>query len=255
VVSAIRPASSDVFIEVGPGRGALTRLLAEAAHVVAVEIDRDLVEELRAASPRTVTVRSGDFLDVTAARLKSAVAEPMREGARLRLAGNLPYNIASPILVKVTKLYASGLPIVDATFMLQREVAERLAAAAGSRDYGVLTVRIGYWAAVEPLLMLPAGAFRPAPKVQSTVLRLQFRPPNPAARDEATFDAVTRAIFTRRRKTLANALRALEAGGTARLLARRPIPEVLRALDFDPGRRPETFSIGDLVRLADAFSD
>jgi 16S rRNA (adenine1518-N6/adenine1519-N6)-dimethyltransferase len=133
--------------------------------------------------------------------------------------------------------------------MLQREVADRLLAAPGTRDYGVLTVLIRHVAAVERLLQLPAGAFRPQPKVLSTVVRLRFQPPDPAVADPHVFAAMTHAMFTRRRKTLANALLAYSAPGSTR-------PEdALAAAGIDPQRRPETLAIAEVAALADAYAD
>ncbi len=247
VVAAIAPASADVFLEIGPGPGALTRpLAARTRHVVAFEIDRDLASALGAAAPANVTVEEGDFLDVAADRIKE-VAGGWGLGAGLRVAGNLPYNVASPIMFKLVALYAAGLPLADATLMLQREVADRLTAVPGTRDYGILTVLIGHHARVERVLALPPGAFRPVPKVRSALVRLRFHPPAPPARDESLFSAMVQAVFTRRRKTLANAL--LAFSGAARL----PPLQALAAAGLDGRRRPETLSIAELVRLSDAF--
>jgi 16S rRNA (adenine1518-N6/adenine1519-N6)-dimethyltransferase len=270
VLRVIDPQPADEFLEIGPGRGALTYpLSAAAAHVTAFEIDRDLAEGLagarptpaepdetlagsnrtRPAPPENLTVVQGDFLDLTPESLAKVLAQrPGRIGQRLRVAGNLPYNAASPILFKLTELYRLGLPIGDATVMLQREVADRLLARPGTREYGVLTVLIGRHAGVVRLLDLPPGAFRPMPKVYSTVVRLTFRPAQPAARHERTFEALTQAIFTRRRKTLANALRAFSAS------ERVPPAEALASAGLDGMRRPETLAIDEIVRLSDVFS-
>jgi 16S rRNA (adenine1518-N6/adenine1519-N6)-dimethyltransferase len=164
------------------------------------------------------------------------------------VAGNLPYNAASPILFKLVDLYRAGLQLGDATVMLQREVAERLLAKPGTGEYGVLTVLIGRHAGAARLLDLPPGAFRPMPKVYSTVVRLTFHPAHPPARNERTFEALTKSIFTRRRKTLSNALRAFPASG------RLAPAEALARAGLDGSRRPETLSAEDLVRLSDVFS-
>jgi 16S rRNA A1518/A1519 N6-dimethyltransferase RsmA/KsgA/DIM1 with predicted DNA glycosylase/AP lyase activity len=117
------------------------------------------------------------------------------------VAGNLPYNAASPIMFKLAELFAAGVPIGDATLMLQREVADRLVAAPGTREYGVLSVLLQHVATVDILLKLPAGAFRPAPKVLSALVRLRFHPPLPAVASPQAFTGLVRAVFTRRRKT------------------------------------------------------
>jgi 16S rRNA (adenine1518-N6/adenine1519-N6)-dimethyltransferase len=166
----------------------------------------------------------------------------------VRIAGNLPYNVASPILFKLLELFDAGLPFLDATVMLQREVADRLLASPGTRDYGVLTVLIQHRARVARLLQLPAGAFRPAPKVLSTVVRLRFHAPDPVVTDPAVFAALTQSIFTRRRKTVANALLAYDR--SAHLAPRL----ALERAGIDSQRRPETLDIGELARLADIFA-
>jgi 16S rRNA (adenine1518-N6/adenine1519-N6)-dimethyltransferase len=138
------------------------------------------------------------------------------------------------------------VPLVDATIMLQREVADRLVARAGSREYGVLSILIGHSARVDSVLKLPAGAFRPPPRVLSSLVRLRFHAPDPPAADEAVFAAVVQAVFTRRRKTLANAL--LAYGGPSGATP----AQALAAAAIDGTRRPETLSIAEFVRLADA---
>jgi len=240
VIRAIDPQPTETFIEIGPGRGALTLpLLQRARAVLAFEIDRDLAAGLRETSPK-LTVVEGDFLE-SAKTLTGWRSTP------LRVAGNLPYNVASPILFTLIDLYSSGVPIVDATLMLQREVADRLIAAPGGREYGVLSVLVQHTAEVERLLALPPGAFRPAPKVRSALVRVRFRPPEPPARDPVTLAALVRAVFTRRRKTLANALLAFPL--SSRLA---PVSALERA-GIDGRRRPETLAVAELVRLSDAF--
>jgi 16S rRNA (adenine1518-N6/adenine1519-N6)-dimethyltransferase len=248
VASAIGAQAWDVVLEIGPGRGALTHLLSVAAsQVVAFEIDRDLVPLLQQTTGPNVTVVQGDFLDVNADVIRDALRNAgIAPDTRLRVAGNLPYNIAAPILFKLLDLVDEGLPLMDAVVMLQREVADRLTARPGTKEYGVLSVLVRHRADVERLLALPAGAFRPQPKVQSAVVRLRFHPPQPAPRQPDVLERLTKAIFTRRRKTLANALHAFaEAGGD----------EALRRAGIDGRRRPETLDIPELVALADAFSE
>jgi 16S rRNA (adenine1518-N6/adenine1519-N6)-dimethyltransferase len=242
VIRAIEPQPTDVFVEVGPGRGALTLPLAERSKaVVAYEIDRDLASALVAGAPANVTVVEGDFLAAFNARHLPFDA---RSSAALRAAGNLPYNVASPILFRLVEMYAAGIPVVDAIVMLQREVANRLLAKPGTKDYGVLTVLIGHSSHVKRLLTLPPGAFRPAPQVHSALVQLRFHPPDPPVLDLALFRALVQAVFTRRRKTLGNALAAYPGAGA----------DVATRAGIDPRRRPETLTIAEFARLADLIS-
>ena len=141
VIDAIAPQQDEVFLEIGPGRGALTRpLAARSRHVIAFEIDRDLAAALDDAHVPQLTVVQGDFLDATPDSVLDRF-NSLHRGATVRVAGNLPYNVASPILFKLVSLYSSGVPLTDAIVMLQREVADRLTASPGTREYGVLSVR------------------------------------------------------------------------------------------------------------------
>ena len=275
VVEAIAPQPADRFVEIGPGPGALTfRLAPRVAHLTAIEVDRDIVQELRPRLPGNVDLVVGDVLEVDLL----AHAE-----APVRVAGNLPYNISSPILFRLIACSRSGgsLPaeagshrsdggafagssvtpgtsepadprtrepaILDATLMVQREVADRLEAVPGTGDYGVLSISVQLHADVRRLLTLPPGAFRPAPKVHSAVVRLTFRPPPVPIGDERQFEAMVRSMFTQRRKTLGNALAAF-AGDRGQRAA-----DVLRTAGVDPSRRPETLSLDELARLAAGF--
>jgi 16S rRNA (adenine1518-N6/adenine1519-N6)-dimethyltransferase len=207
--------------------------------VTAFEIDRDLAHELRQTAPANLEVIAGDFLT-------SQWILENRPGRPVRVAGNLPYNVASPILFKLVELFGAGIHLSDATVMLQREVADRLMAGPGSKEYGVLSVLIQLSADVDRLLALPAGAFRPAPKVQSALVRLRFRERRPEPRNIELLTRLVQAVFTRRRKTLENALMAF------RTWDRAAISEVLRRANIDGRRRPETLDVSELVRLADA---
>jgi 16S rRNA (adenine1518-N6/adenine1519-N6)-dimethyltransferase len=258
LVTVIDPAADETFLEIGPGRGALTRpLAARARQLLAFEIDRDLVAELRALALANLTVFSGDFLEVSAEKLTrelAAAGAPApapgagRASGTVRGAGNLPYNVASPILFRLVELFRARVPIADATVMLQREVADRLTASPGTGEYGVLAVLIGHSARVERVLSLPPGAFRPPPKVRSAVVRLQFHPPEPPVVSPATFAGLVSAIFTRRRKTIANAL------GAFHLSSRLAPVQALKEADLDARRRPETLTIPELARLADRYA-
>ena len=243
VLKAIDPQPDQDFIEIGPGPGALTRpLAARAKSVTAYEIDRDLAAALVTEDIPRLTVVEGDFLtrEISGVGLQTS---------DFRVAGNLPYNVASPIMFRLVELHAAGVPLIDATLMLQREVAERLVAAPGSKEYGVLSILIQHRADVETVLKLPSGAFRPPPKVLSSLMRLRFREPRPTVEDPAMFERIVQAVFTRRRKTMANALLALDERDAPAL---RPA-EALAAADLNGTRRPETLSIAEFARLADIY--
>ena len=238
VVQAIKPARDERFLEIGPGPGALTlRLAPRVDRLTAVEIDRELAGELQARLPANVDLVIGDILDVDLAQYLAA--------GPLRVAGNLPYNISTPILFK---LLAAGQELVDATVMLQLEVAERLVASPLTKDYGVLTIFTALQADVQRLLTLPPGAFRPPPKVRSAVVRLTFKPSPLPAGSERIFEPMVRTMFMQRRKTLLNALRPY-----ADSVGRAP-RTVLTEAGIDPVRRPETLTQEDLLRLVSVFS-
>jgi 16S rRNA (adenine1518-N6/adenine1519-N6)-dimethyltransferase len=248
VVAAIRPQSDEVFLEIGPGPGALTRRLStQCSAVVACEIDRDLAAALRDEHLPRLNILEGDFLAMPLERLRDALVEAAPTASTYRVAGNLPYNVASPIMFRLVELARQGLPIVDATIMLQREVADRLLAGPGTREYGLLSVLIGHRATVVRLLNLPPGAFRPAPKVHSTVVSLRFHPPQPPVADESVLAGLTGAVFSQRRKTLNNALQAYALTPAA-------ASALLVASGIDPRRRPETLATSELCCISDNFT-
>lgn len=249
LVAAIKPGPGDIFIEIGPGRGAITvPLAARVKRLVAVEVDRDLAAALSARGQPNVSVVTADVLDVDLVALAVA-AVPASESAApvcpVRVAGNLPYNISSPILFKLLEASASGR-FADAHLMLQQEVADRLVARPGTGDYGVLTLSTMVRANVTRVLSLPPGAFRPAPKVRSAVVRLEFRPPPADIDDPARLVAIVRSVFTQRRKTLANALAPY---ASARGIEAR---DLLSAAQVDSRLRPENLTLADYARLSRA---
>lgn len=240
VVAAVAPAADDTVLEVGPGRGALTRPLAErAGRVIAVEIDRDLAAALPGSVPPNVRVVTGDILAIDIEALLRGEPQPVR------VAGNLPYNVSSPVLFQLVRSADEGRRLRDATLMLQLEVADRLVAAPGTGDYGVLALQVGLAADVDRLFTLPPGAFRPPPAVTSALVRLRFRPPAHAV-DPAVFERLVRGMFRQRRKTLLNALTPVAA------TFGRSAAELLARAEIDPRRRPETLSLADVARLARA---
>ena len=245
VVAAISPAPGDVFLEIGPGPGALTFPLAKSgAPILAVEIDRDLVADLARRVPPNVTVISGDVLETDVVPLLTGLAAQTSTARRFRVVGNLPYNLSTPILFRLIALQQQHQLFGDATIMLQREVADRLVAAPGRKDYGVLTVLLRLHANVSRLLDLPPGAFRPSPKVRSSVVRLTFGPADVRVADPALFETVVKRVFGQRRKTLSNSLKGL---------VRKP-DAVLESAGINGRRRPETLDLSELARLTDAVA-
>ncbi len=240
LVAAIALGATDRFLEIGPGPGALTlRLAPRVAHVTAVEVDAELVQALQFHLPKNVELIRQDFLEFDVDSLLS-------EGD-LRVIGNLPYNVTTPILFKLLSTYRRRGGLRDAALMVQREVADRIEAGPGTKDYGTLSIFVQLRAKVHRVLTLPPGAFRPAPKVHSAVLRLEFHEPVVLMKNEDLFEAMVRAIFTQRRKTLQNALGrfANDHGVEAR--------EAIAEAGIDGIRRPETLQLAELARLADVF--
>jgi 16S rRNA (adenine1518-N6/adenine1519-N6)-dimethyltransferase len=227
-IQAIDPRADDCAVEIGPGLGALTAPLLECVRLLhVVEIDRDIVARLTAqfASERLI-VHQGDALRFDFGTL----------GPGLRLIGNLPYNISSPMLFHAAKF---GALIRDCHFMLQREVVDRMAAAPGSKVRGRLSVMLQYRFRVEKLFEVPAGAFRPVPRVDSAFVRLTPHAVLPApAHDERVLAALVTKAFSQRRKTLRNALADFAS------------PEELTTLGINPRLRPEALSLEDFVRVA-----
>jgi 16S rRNA (adenine1518-N6/adenine1519-N6)-dimethyltransferase len=231
IVLAIAPKPGDNVVEIGPGEGALTLpLLRELGRLTAIELDRDLVPRLRAAAEGigTLEIVNADVLDVDFASLAA--------NGPLRVVGNLPYNISSPILFHCIDSIDA---IRDMHFMLQKEVVDRMAAAPGSKVYGRLSVMLQLACRVDPLLAVPPGAFRPPPKVDSAVVRLTPRPAGERRfADPALLARVVRAAFGQRRKTLANALGDLASA------------DAIRAAGIDPRVRAEQLEPAAFVRLA-----
>ena len=245
LVNAVEPAPDDTFLEVGPGRGALTRVLAaRVKQVIAVEIDRDLAAALPALVPANVRVVEQDFLDTDVEQLLGTRQDEVQ---RYRVIGNLPYNVSSPILFKLLHAADEGRRFSDATLMLQKEVVDRLVAAPGTGDYGTLAIQVALVADVQRLLTLPPGAFRPPPKVTSAVVRLRFRPAAADVGSQALFEKVVRGIFLQRRKTLANALTPV-----ADALGHSAAAVIAKA-GVDGRKRPEALTLADIACICRAM--
>ena len=240
VVTAIGPTADQTFLEIGAGRGALTRALAaRVGHVVAVEIDRALGAALRRTMPANVTVHVADILSLDLDSIP-ALATP-----RLRVAGNLPYNIGSPIVRMLLAAGGGGQRLQDATIMLQSEVADRITAAAGSRAWGPLAIATAIQAEATRLLTLPPGAFRPMPEVHSALVHLRFRPSPVAIVEPSLLDEMVRALFHQPRKYARNALRPFLAGRTT-----LPPDRVLARAGIDPRSRPADLGLPELAVLS-----
>ncbi|UYB51547.1 16S rRNA (adenine(1518)-N(6)/adenine(1519)-N(6))-dimethyltransferase RsmA [Xanthomonas sp. AM6] len=231
IVRAVNPKPDDLLVEIGPGQGAITfPLLRRHGRLTVIEFDRDLIAPLTAAAAGVgeLTILNRDVLSVDFAELAA--------GGRIRLVGNLPYNISSPILFHALDHAAA---IADMHFMLQKEVVDRMAAAPGSKVYGRLSVMLQAYCEVTSLFVVPPGAFRPPPKVDSAVVRLVPRAPQDIGiADPRRFADVVRAAFGQRRKTLRNAL-----GGVCDAAQ-------FEAAGVRPDARAEQLEVADFVRLA-----
>lgn len=232
IVAAIRPRLGEIMVEIGPGLGALTApLLERIGHLHVIEIDRDLIARLRERyGPDTLSIHEGDALEFDFDALDAG------GGASLRVVGNLPYNISTPLLFHLAGFAAR---LRDLTFMLQKEVVMRMTAEPGTAEYGRLSVMLQYRFQMERLFDVPPDAFRPAPKVTSSIVRMLPLPAEACgARDETLFARIVAAAFGQRRKTLKNTLRDfLDESGFA-------------ALGLDPGIRGERLSTADFVTIA-----
>ena len=232
IVDAVAPAAGERLVEVGPGRGALTwGLLARAKNMDVIEIDRDLARALMADA------RAAAHLRVHVENVLETDFIGMRGGgAPLRIVGNLPYNISTPLLFRLLQQRAA---IGDMHFMLQKEVVERMAAQPGGKEYGRLTVMLAVYAEVEALFDVGPGAFQPRPKVWSAIVRLRpARGPRFDIGDDGVLRTVVTAAFSHRRKTLRNGLKTLLTA------------EDIEACGIDPGARPETLAPAQFGLLA-----
>lgn len=231
IAAAIGAKSGDSMVEIGPGTGILTaELAASLDSLQAIEIDRDLAADLRLRFPK-VRVHEADALDFDFAALP----------APLRVVGNLPYNVSTPILFRMAEIAPR---LADCVFMLQKEVVERMVAAPDTPEYGRLSVMLQYRFAMALVLRVPPGAFTPPPKVDSAVVRMvPLGGERLRARDEDLFASIVGAAFQQRRKTLRNAVRAYVSS------------EAFDKAGIDPQRRGETLSMAQFVALADAAAN
>jgi len=235
ILAAVAPRSGEQLVEIGPGRGAITTgLLRAAGSLDAVELDRDLIEPLQA-----LCTGLGELRVVSADALKVNFCGLATGGKKLRVVGNLPYNISTPLLFR---LLEQAHCIEDMHFLLQKEVVERMAAGPGGKTYGRLGVMIQARCRVESLFVIGPGAFQPPPKVDSAFVRLiPHREPRYDIRDQAGFARLVAQAFSQRRKTLRNTLKPLLSA------------EAITACGIDPSIRAEQLSIEELVHLANTL--
>ena len=231
IIASLKPASGDTVIEVGPGLGALTLpLLEHVDHLQVVEIDRDLIARLAALQRSNLQIHEGDVLDMQWQTLST--------GKPLRIVGNLPYNIGTPLLIELLNVH----PLVrDIHVMLQKEVVDRLHAASGTRAYGRLSVMMQSVFDITPLFTVPPESFDPMPKVHSAVVRLKTRDDALSAEQLSSLQQTTRLAFAAKRKTLRNNFKG------------HLNEQQLQAIEIDPQARAETLSLDDFIRLAKAL--
>lgn len=237
IINAINPAGTDHIVEIGPGMGVLTEaLLPRVKYLDAVELDRDLVAKLQKTSLPlgNLTIHSADAL-------KFDFCSLTKSNDKLRIVGNLPYNISTPLIFHLIEQVDC---ISDMHFMLQKEVVDRLAATPGHTAYGKLSVMVQYHCYVEKILDVAPSAFSPQPKVDSAIVRMipHDKPPV-IVKDHAILESVVSAAFSQRRKTLRNNLKGLISG------------DDMQARDIDPTRRAETLSLEEFAKLAQLLSE
>ncbi len=233
IINAFAPDKNDFVVEIGPGQGALTRpLLEKLPHLHVIELDRDLVTELQQKFDERLSIYSADVLKFDFSTLTN-------QNNTLRIIGNLPYNISTPLLFHLIRHQHL---IHDMIFMLQKEVVERIAASPGNSSYGRLSVMLQYYYKTEPLFVVHPGAFTPPPAVDSAIIRLTPRTPDPRVKDEDLLSRIVTAAFSQRRKTLRNTLKSLAS------------TTQLEDCGIDPVRRAETVSLEEFVCLSNSLA-
>ncbi len=242
IVASLELTPNDSVLEIGPGQGALTTpLVKTGAQIFSVEIDKRLVDHLNQTIPPSPNFKlvQGDFLEIS---LKD-FGERISPSRIFKVVGNLPYNITSPILRKLSEWDGWEFAVI----MVQKEVGDRLCAEPGTAAYGALTVGVSLTGVASPLFDLPEGAFRPPPKVKSTVVKLARRQ-NPLTNNIFGTQRVIQAAFQQRRKTILNSL----SHGLS--LDKKKVIKVLEKLGLDPVRRAETLSVNQFIQLAEYLS-
>lgn len=231
IVQASELYPEDTVVEIGPGPGRLTKLLAEnVKKVIAIELDKSLFDRFK--------TEINDYKNIELIN-KNALYYDYESLPPFKVVANIPYNITTPIIFR---LLESRKNLKSMTLTIQKEVAKRIAAGPGTKDYGALTIMIQYYAVPEIKFIIPKGAFRPVPKIDSAVIHIKIlENPSVVVKDEKHFFNVIKTAFTKRRKTISNAIKTLSEN----------IDEKLKLAGIDPKRRPETLSIQEFARLAD----
>lgn len=231
IARSVNANADQQVVEIGPGKGAITELIiADCPHLKVVELDRDLIPWLK------VKFEGYPDFEVIAADALKVDFAALAGGRPLRIVGNLPYNISTPLIFHLLSFVGK---VQDMHFMLQKEVVQRMGAEPGSKTYGRLSIMVQYWCRVEYLFDVPPQCFAPAPKVDSAIVRLTPRAkPEVEARDHKVLQELVTAAFSQRRKTLRNTLKQLMSS------------DAIDQLDFDTSRRPETISVTEFVTLA-----
>lgn len=236
IIRSINPKPGDHIVEIGPGLGAITEHLLDATegHLDVVELDRDLIPILRTKffNHSNFEIHEGDALKFDYETL-------VKGDYKLRMVGNLPYNISTPLIFKILEHERS---IQDMHFMLQKEVVERMAAAPGEKAYGKLGIMLQYYCRVQPLFIVPPGAFKPRPKVDSAIVRLIPHTEKPIeVKDAVKLNQVVSSAFNMRRKTIRNSLGGMISANQ------------LEDLGIDPGLRAEKLSLAEFAVISDAL--
>jgi 16S rRNA (adenine1518-N6/adenine1519-N6)-dimethyltransferase len=234
IISAADLSPEDTIVEIGPGPGRMTRMLAERVkRLIAIELDHDLYQKLAGdfIAYRNVEIVHGDVLQF-----------PFETLDVFKVVANIPYYITTPIIFR---LLDAKQNLRSMTLTIQKEVAQRIAASPGSKDYGVLSITTQYHTEPEIRFIIPKEAFRPVPKVDSAVIHMAIRKAPPVSvRDERLLFSIVRTAFSQRRKTLSNSLKSLN----------QDIKSILSTAGIDPRRRPETLSIEEFARISDSLT-
>lgn len=234
IISSADLSPEDTVVEIGPGPGRMTRLLAERAkRLIAIELDRGLYEKLKGdfIAYRSVEIIHGDVLQF-----------PFETLEAFKVVANIPYYITTPIIFR---LLEAKDHLRSMTLTIQKEVAERIVAQPGGKDYGVLSISMQYHTNPELKFIIPKEVFKPAPKVDSAVIQMTIRQAPPVSvRDEKLFFRIVRTAFSQRRKTLSNSLNSFG----------KDIKDILSEAGIDPRRRPETLSLKEFARISDSLT-